>query len=263
MHGFVDIHCHLLPGIDDGAPDLATSLAMARMAADDGVRAIVATPHQLGAFGHNRGDDLRRRTSDLQRAIEAAAIPLAVLPGADVRIEAELAERVASGDVLTLGDHGRHVLLELPHEVALPLDRLLKALERRGVQGILSHPERNAGLLARPQLIGQLVDAGCLMQVTAGSLAGGFGPASQRLAEWMLAQGLVHFLATDAHGVRSRRPLLRHAFDRAATLAGEPTALDLCCRWPGLVAAGKQVPAGRRCAVRRGWRRMFSRTKVA
>ena len=101
------------------------------------------------------------------------------------------------------------------------------------------------------------------MQVTAGSLVGAFGPASQQLAEWMLAQGLVHFLATDAHGVRSRRPLLRRAFDRAAALADEATAADLCCHWPARVAAGADVPAGRRAVPERGWRRMFSRTKAA
>ncbi len=83
------------------------------------------------------------------------------------------------------------------------------------MQGILSHPERNAGLLAKPRIVEQLVDQGCLMQVTAGSLMGTFGPASQQLAESMLVNGLVHFVATDAHGARSRRPLMQRTFTRS------------------------------------------------
>jgi len=263
MPPFVDIHCHMLPAVDDGAGDMATALAMAEMAVADGVGTVVVTPHQLGAFGHNRGDDIRRRTSELQRALAAARIPLTVLPGGDVRVEDDLPGRLATGDALTLADRGRHVLLELPHELYLPLDGVLASLRRRAIVGILSHPERNAGLLAQPQLIAELVDAGCLMQVTAGSLAGAFGPPSQQLAEWMLGQGLVHFLASDAHGVRSRRPLLGRAFERAAELVDEATAADLCCHWPARVAAGGDVPAGRRGIPRRGWRRMFSRTKAA
>jgi protein-tyrosine phosphatase len=117
--------------------------------------------------------------------------------------------------------------------------------------------------MAQPRLIAGLVEAGCLMQVTGGSLLGAFGNESQRVAEWMLARGLVHFLATDAHGVRSRRPLLRRAFDRTAELTDEATALDLCSHWPARVAAGADVPAGPRAMPRRGWRRLFSTTKAA
>jgi protein-tyrosine phosphatase len=263
MPPFVDIHCHLLPAVDDGAADLAAALAMARMAVDDGVGTVIVTPHQLGAYAHNRADDVRRRTAQLQQALDAAGIPLAVLPGGDVRIEERLPQRLAAGDALTLADRGRHVLLELPHELYFPLEGLLESLARRGVAGILSHPERNAGLMAQPQLMAGLVDAGCLMQVTAGSLVGAFGAPCQKVAEWMMAEGLVHFLATDAHGVRSRRPLLRRAYERAAELADEATAAELCCQGPARVAAGLDVAAGRRSAPRRGWRRMFTRSKAA
>jgi protein-tyrosine phosphatase len=253
----------MLPAIDDGASDMATALAMAQMAAADGVSTVIVTPHQLGAFAHNRADVVRRQTSELQRALDAAGISLTVLPGGDVRIEDKLAARLAAGDALTLADRGRHVLLELPHEIYLPLGGVLESLRRRGIAGILSHPERNAGLLAQPQIALDLVDAGCLMQVTAGSLFGAFGQPSQQFAEWMMGHGLVHMLATDAHGVRSRRPLLRRAYERAAELTDEATAADLCCHWPACVAAGGEVPAGRRAIPRRGWRRMFSPTKAA
>jgi protein-tyrosine phosphatase len=252
---FVDIHCHLLPGIDDGARNWDESLAMARLAVDDGIGTIVATPHQLGNYGNTDGQTIRALVVELQQRLVAARIPLRVLPGADVRIEPEIAERVSRGDVLTVGDHQRHVLLELPHELYLPLEPLLEQLSRRKVTGILTHPERNQGILRQPDVLAPLVEAGCLMQVTAGSLCGTFGAECQHFSEWLLASNLVHFLATDAHGMRSRRPLMRRAFDRVAELCGESAAIDLCSRNPGCVAAGQAVAIGRRGArpAKRGW----------
>ena len=252
---FVDIHCHLLPGIDDGAKDWDESLAMARLAVEDGTATIIATPHQLGSFSANGGDAIRRLVAELQQRLDAARIPLKVLPGADVRIEPELVERLTRGEVLTLGDHRRHVLLELPHELYLPLEPLLEQLSRRKITGILSHPERNQGILRQPEVLAPLVEAGCLLQTTAGSLCGSFGPVCQQFCEWLLAEGMVHFVATDAHGVRSRRPLMQRAFNRVVELCGEATAIDLCSGNPGQVAAGQPVAAGRREVrrQRRGW----------
>ncbi|HUG68491.1 MAG TPA: CpsB/CapC family capsule biosynthesis tyrosine phosphatase [Pirellulaceae bacterium] len=240
---FVDIHCHLVPGIDDGAKSWQESLAMARMAVADGIETIVVTPHQLGGYAHNSGEMIRQRTAELQRELDAHDILLRVLPGADVRIDNGMIEGLKNGSVLTLGDHGRHVLLELPHEMYFPLEPVLDDLTRAGMVGILSHPERNQGLLKQPALIESLVDYGCLMQVTAGSLTGTFGPNSQDMAEWMLGEGLVHFISTDAHGPRARRPLLGRAFQRAAEMAGEETAIALCCGNPAAVASGHDVEA--------------------
>jgi len=173
-----------------------------------------------------------------------------VLPGADVRIETGMLDRLQDGDVLTLGDHRKHVLLELPHELFLPLEQVVESLERVGMVGILSHPERNEGILRRPEVVAPLVERGCLMQITAGSLCGTFGPECQRLSKWLLAEGLAHFVATDGHGPRSRRPLIRRAFERVVDLTGETVAMELCSRNPAAVAAGKDVPSGRRAVVR-------------
>ena len=241
---FVDIHCHLLPGIDDGAKDLDEALAMARMAAADGIGTIVVTPHQLGGYRVNDGQTIRRRVAELAEHLRAERIPLRVLPGADVRIEPDMVALLRRGEVLTLADRGRHVLLELPHELYMPLEPLLAQLAGAHLTGILSHPERNQGLLDDPRPIARLVAAGCLMQVTAGSLLGTFGPASQKLSQSLLEQGLVHFISTDAHGVKARRPLLHSAFERVAQWTDWQTACDLCCRNPALVAEGQAVPAG-------------------
>ena len=242
----VDIHCHLIPGIDDGATDLTESLKMARIAVNDGIGVIVVTPHQLGSFQHNTGDKIREATQQLQLELQRNGIPLRVLPGGDVRIEKSMVSKLVSGEALTLADKRRHVLLELPHELYFPLEPILEQLDRHKMVGILSHPERNQGLLRQRDLLPKLVDAGCLMQVTAGSLVGGMGQECQDLSIWMLERGLVHFLATDAHGSTSRRPLLQRAYDEVVQIVDERTAYELCVFNPGCVALGRDVPAGRR-----------------
>jgi protein-tyrosine phosphatase len=242
--GWVDIHCHLVPGIDDGARDEADALAMARLAVAEGTATVICTPHQLGNYRHNQGNNILRRVQALQELLNTHQIPLVVLPGADVRIEGDMTQLLGSGEVLTLGDHGRHVLLELPHDIYLPLEPVLEVLRNQGITGILSHPERNRGLLRQPRLIEPLVEAGCLMQVTTGSLTGSFGPECQQLAESMVARGRVHFLATDAHGSNRRRPLFRAAVARAIELAGESAAMAMCRDNPRLVAIGREVTTG-------------------
>jgi protein-tyrosine phosphatase len=261
---FVDIHCHLVPAIDDGAQDWEETLTMARMAVADGFETIVVTPHQLGSFAANDGATIRRRTVELQGFLDDQHVPLNVLPGGDVRIEPDLADQISRGAVLTLADRGRHVLLELPHEIYVPLEPILEQLQQIGVVGILSHPERNHGILAQPKVVEKLVDQGCLMQVTAGSLIGAFGPDVQRLSDSLLDRGLIHFLATDAHGSRLRRPLMRGAFQRTLERTDWETACQICCRNPALVAAGKDVLPGRLNHARpSGLRRLFGFRRAA
>ncbi len=244
--GFVDIHCHLLPGIDDGAESWDESLAMAQLAAADGISTVVATPHQLGEYRQNDGDTIRASCRQLQELLDQQGVPLQVLPGADVRIEPDVVGKIRAGEVLTLADRGRYVLLELPHEVCFPLDRLIRGLDAAGLTGILSHPERNQAILCQPHLVEPFVSAGFLLQVTAGSLAGSFGPQVKGVAEWLVAQGLAHFVATDAHGWQSRRPRMRRAAERVAEIAGQRAAAELCYGNPRRVADDRVVARGRR-----------------
>jgi protein-tyrosine phosphatase len=253
---FVDIHCHLLPELDDGAGSWDDTLSMAKLAVADGISTIVATVHQLGNFAANRGDEIRAQAERLQTLLGERGIPLKVYPGADVRIEPGMIGKIRSGEVLTLADRGRHVLLELPHEVYLPLDRLLVDLKRAALTGILSHPERNQGIIAQPGVVKSLVNAGCLIQVTAASLIGAFGSRVHKVAESLVKQGLVHFVGTDAHSPRSRPPLMGEAFDRVVELAGEALAMELFCRNPAAVASGRAVTPGPRKTAklaRVGW----------
>ena len=243
---FIDIHCHLLPNMDDGPDDWQESLAMAKIAVDDGVSAIIATPHQSGNYPANTAVKIRAQLAQFQQLLRLHQINLRVLPGADVRIEPDLPRKILADKILTLADRRRYVLLELPHEVYLPLDRVLAELRAAGMMGILSHPERNRGILNQPDILWKLIREGCLFQVTAGSLLGRFGSHVKKFTEKMINQKMVHFIATDAHGIKSRRPVLSDAFNRVMQIAGSETAIELCCSNNACVISGQPIYSLRR-----------------
>jgi protein-tyrosine phosphatase len=260
---FADIHCHILPGIDDGAKNWDESLAMARLAADDGTHTIVATPHQLGSWSHNRGDDYRPLVTELNERLQAAEIPVNVLVGGEIRIEPGLIDPLVEGELVTLGDHRRHVLLELPHELYFPIDGLMSELAARQIGVVLAHPERNEGLLRQPDIVVDLIEAGCLMQLTAGSLCGTMGPLFEEFAEWMVTEGLVHVIASDGHSPRTRRPLMGRAYERVCDLASVKMADDVCCHNPTKIAAGRTITGGRRTVDRQRRRSWWNWRKAA
>jgi protein-tyrosine phosphatase len=242
--GFTDIHCHIVPGLDDGSANLADSLAMARMAEADGTKSLVATPHQLGANSRVSAEAIRQGVADLQTALNAEGIGVSVLPGADVRIEPELPKLVKQGKVLTLADRGKHVLLELPHETYFPLEPLLAVLDRQGLVGILSHPERNRGIIKKPEVMWDVVEAGGLLQITAASLTGAFGRSPQKIAEMCVDERLIHFIASDAHDTKNRPFGMRDAYDTIIEMADEGLAELVCCENPAKVVAGDEVAGG-------------------
>lgn len=210
---------------------------MAKIAAADGIGTVVVTPHQLGGYPNNTPAIIRERTARLQQLLVQQGIEIRLLPGADVRIEPELVGKIQADEVLTVADRGRHVLLELPHEIYIPLDGLLQELRFAGLIGILSHPERNRGILNQPNVLRRLHDQGCWFQITAGSLLGKFGLPVQKFSEWMVKQNLAHIISTDAHGPRSRMPVLGKAFQQVIPWIGQSKAIDLCCRNPASVVA--------------------------
>lgn len=216
---------------------------MARQAVAEGITLAVMTPHQLGNYTATSGDSIRELTQQFQQLLVEHAIPLQVLPGADVRIDSDMIARLKTGDCLTIGDTGRYVLLELPHEIYQPLEPVLDSLQRIGMVGVLSHPERNQGILRNPSVLPGLIERGCLMQLTADSVAGVFGPTPQKLCDMMLQNGWVHVIATDAHSPRSRRPRIQAAYQHAASLCGRAYADAICSEIPNAIAWGQRCPA--------------------
>lgn len=228
----IDLHCHLLPGIDDGAKDLDTALLMASMAASDGITTIACTPHILPGVYNNTGPAIRTAIAQLREAIAQAGIPIKLIAGADVHIAPDLAARLRDGSALALNDT-RYFLFEPPHHVCPPrLEDHVFGLRTAGYVPILTHPERLSWLEGHYDLVKRLVYGGVLVQLTAGSLAGRFGRRPRYWAERMLADGFCHIVATDAHNTETRAPRLAEGRDIVARLLGDEEAMNVVLTRP-------------------------------
>ena len=265
----IDLHCHLLPGIDDGSPDDATSLEMARIAVADGITFTACTPHIYPGLYENDTHSIRERVGVLQAKLDAAGIALRLTSGADAHLTPELLARLKKQTAPTLNG-GRYFLLEPPHHVAPPrFEEAVFSFVMSGYVPVITHPERLTWLPAHYEVFKRLAQRGVWMQVTAGSLTGRFGKRAQQWGERMLDEGLVHILATDAHSTGRRAPLLAEGRERAAKYVGKEEAERLVNERPrailddlapGKVAAIPALCEGADGERRRGfWRRMFGR----
>ena len=240
----IDLHCHMLPGIDDGASDLRTSLEMARMAVADGITLTACTPHIYPGLYENDAAGIGAAVSTLKRQLLEAAIPLEITNGADIQLVPELVDRLKSGAYPTL--HGsRYFLFEPPHHVAPTrfVESIFDAVAS-GYVPIITHPERLTWL--DKEHYGWFVTAarqGAWLQVTAGALTGRFGKQPQYWGERMLADGVVHILATDAHGTDRRAPLLAEGREVARKWVGSEEADRLVTGRPRAVIDDLE-PAG-------------------
>ena len=246
----VDVHCHCLPGLDDGPATPADAVAVCRALVDDGVTTVIATPHQLGGYaGRNAPAAVRAAVAELAAALAAEQVPLRVVPGGDVRVDDAVLAHLAGDRVLTLADGGAFLLLELPHESVVDLTRPVADLARAGTTAVLSHPERNPVLARRPELMHPWLAGGLILQVTAGSLLGQFGPAAEAAGWRMVEAGLVGLVATDAHDTAGRRPSMTAAIDAIAGRLGHAVARRLCIENPSRVLAGQRTGWPARRAV--------------
>jgi protein-tyrosine phosphatase len=228
----IDLHSHLLPGIDDGSPDLEQSLAMARIAVEEGISIQACTPHIFPGVYNNTGGDIRSRVEQLQLALNEASIPLHLVAGADVHITPNLVQKLQAGEALSLYD-SRYVLLETPHHVLPPrTEDVFFELLAAGFVPILTHPERMSWIDRNYEVIRRLVHAGAWMQLTAGALLGKFGPQPRYWSERMLDEGMFHIVATDAHDIERRPPRMREAYDVLCRRVGEEEALHLVLNRP-------------------------------
>jgi protein-tyrosine phosphatase len=228
----IDLHCHLLPGIDDGASGLAASLAMARIAAADGIRTIACTPHIYPGLFENDSAGIAARVNDLRRSLQAEGIALDLVVGADAHLTPELLGRLQAGTAPTLAG-GRYFLLEPPHTVAPPrFAEAVFAFTSAGYVPVITHPERLTWIRPHYAEFAAMARSGAWMQVTAGSLCGRFGREAQYFGQKMLDDGFVHILATDAHDSRRRRPLLAEGRRAAEKRVGPEEARRLVVERP-------------------------------
>lgn len=228
----IDLHCHMLPGVDDGAPDMETALAMARAALADGIDVVALTPHFMPGVYDNQSGDIRGRVAAFNGALTKAGIALTAVAGADAHVRPDFVQCLRDGRILTLHD-SRYVLVEPPHHTKPPrLEALLFAIVAAGYIPVLTHPERFGWIEQHYRVIRALALGGTWMQVTAGSLTGRFGKRIQYWSLRLLAEGLVNILATDAHNLTSRPPCLAEARAAAEREVGKEEAAHLVLTRP-------------------------------
>lgn len=256
----IDLHCHILPGIDDGPETLGEAVEMCRIAADDGITTIVATPH----FRPGKYDnlDIADRLTRLRSEIARQGIAVEVLSGADVTVTPELPFYLAQNPQLTVNGTGKYFLAELPHD-AVPArwEEFLLSFRGRGITPIITHPERNHWFISHPDALRPFVLAGGLVQITAMSILGKNGVESRNYSRYLLRRSLVHVIATDAHSIDQRPPRLAEAVRAAGTIIGEAQALRLVRDTPQGIIAGRSVDVQQAAAegpTKRKWyRRML------
>ena len=242
LFAVIDIHSHIMPDIDDGARTLEEAIEMARIATEDGIEYMVSTPHMFNGLSHNpEPPEILERVAALNEAIAGKGVK--ILPGNEVHISHDIAAQAQNKRVTTINQRN-YMLVEFPQlTVPVGAEELFYKLQLQGVRPILVHPERNGQLQNHPSMVGKFVERGVLIQVTAMSVTGEFGPTARACAEVLLRHDCVHFLATDTHRTKSRPPILSKGRDAAAAIVGPERAAALVETNPRAVINGESLQA--------------------
>ncbi len=234
----IDIHCHLLPGIDDGPDTLEAALALAKALVDDGVTQVVCTPHVFPGRFDNRRSSIAEDFQRFAGAVAQSGLPIQLLWAGEVRLTPEVLDLLPRGELPFLGQVAgfRTMLLEMPDgQIPLGAELFVRRLVGAGIRPVVVHPERNRAVMDRPDKLRPLIDEGCYVQVTAGSFIGQFGSRAQATARALLDHGWVHAAASDAHNLTGRRPRMREAAHWLAAHYGERVARELTVLGPALL----------------------------
>jgi len=220
----VDTHCHLLAGLDDGPRTPEDAVAMCRKAYEQGVRYSVALAHQNEDYPDNSPDRIRAAFARLCADLRAADLPYHVVVCSEVMVSPEMLDAWDRGELLTVGDQGQYILLEMPHGLCVELGWVVERLLAKGVRPILAHAERCPELLHDPEAVERLVRLGCLVQVSGKGVTHPAGGADARALKDWFRRGVAHVLGSDGHSLRRRPPDLRDAYLRVRDWAGPHVA---------------------------------------
>lgn len=256
----LDLHAHILPGLDDGAPDLETALTMARIAVADGIQVMSATPHYLEGSMENNKDLILHRVSEFQQALDEAGIALSVKPGAEIYLSPETPKQLEYGELMTVNNQGKHLLVELPMQ-SVPdfAEEILFELKVFGITPLIAHPERNIILGTDPERVLAFAAKGYLLQINSGSITGLYGENVKKTAHLFIKNDLIHLIGSDAHSTGGRSPKIREALDIVERLKPGKAA--------EIIDNGKKVLAGEEVApeapaeIRSNGRNIWDRIK--
>lgn len=242
MSGLVDVHAHLLPGIDDGPEEVEGSLEMARTAVAHGVSTMAATPHLRSDFPDVHVEEIAERCSELQSAIDAEGIPLRVVSGAEVSLVWALEASEEQLKMASYGQRGTDLLIETPTDASM-LENLLFAIRAKGFRVTLAHPERSPEFHRAPDKLERLSEQGVLLQINGRALLTRRGPVG-RLAERLVRDGVAHVIASDGHRAASWRPLtdLPAALEPLTELVGSERAQWMTAGVPAAILEGAALP---------------------
>jgi protein-tyrosine phosphatase len=235
----IDIHCHILPAIDDGPVDLQETLEMLRLAARDGITHVVATPH----YRHGESPtarDIEVKIMQVRQEIVKSCIAIELLAGADIRLTYELIAGIQEHRIPTI-NNSRYFLLELPDLIPPQLDDFLFETRLKGYVPVITHPERNYSLLSAQKKVEAIRDAGALFQLTAMSVTGKLGRQIKKFTEHLLKKGYVDFIATDAHSIKKRPPLLSKAYRETIGILNRAEADRIFLENPVAVMENKEI----------------------
>ncbi|NMC26869.1 MAG: phosphotransferase [Syntrophomonadaceae bacterium] len=261
---FIDIHTHILHGVDDGASDLEQSLAMASAAYRDGVKSLVATPHVIKGVFENSREKILKNVANLNYCLKYSGIKMTILPGAEYYLEPDLPKRLAAGELLTMNDNGHYLLVELPATI-IPeyTDQIFYDIQLQGVTPIIAHPERNAVLMQKPILLNEWANRGILAQVTTTSINGGFGREVKKKALLFLQTGSAQIVASDGHDARKRAPVFYDAFMEIEHFWGMDIACKLTYDNPERIVNGKRINQPKTEKTMQIWKQYLQRLRTA
>lgn len=218
----IDLHCHILPGIDDGAETIADSIAMAEKAIQQGITHILCTPHHNNGKFENDKQSILRSVSSLQEEFNLRSIPLTLLEGQEIRLTGELLKEIHTDRVLYTDLSDIYLLIEFPTgDIPAYSEQLLFSLRNEGKIPVIVHPERNAKFREDPNRLIPYLEMGCLAQLTAPSIVGIFGKSIQKTSHNMIKHNLVQMVASDAHGISKRTFYLKEAYEIIRNLYGD------------------------------------------
>jgi len=259
----IDLHNHILPGLDDGAEVLEESIEMCRISFRDGIRTIVATPHILPGIYENNRPTILAKVHELNEAIKKFGVrssgfgvknldpmtqlpndsitELEILPGADIHFSFDLLQRYENGEIVAVNDLGRYLMVEFEFQgIPYKAEEALFQLLTKGIIPIISHPERNFEIGHNPKRYYEMIRMGCLGQVTAMSLTGEFGPEIRQIAEKLVKKRLIHIIASDAHSAGRRPPILSSGVKAAEKIVGKKEAQKMVTEYPQAILEGRK-----------------------